>query len=257
MTPGPLYDTIGRTYSTTRQGDPRIAAAIRSALGDARSVLNVGAGTGAHEPSDLDVTAVEPSPVMIAQRPPDSAPVVEAFAEDLPFEDGSFDAVMAILSDHHWQDREVGLRELRRVARRRVVLINADPSMAGSFWLTREYLPGFVDLIPARYRAAGAWRDGLRTLLGEASFEVLPIPWDCRYGFYAAFWQRPHAYLDPEVRRNISIFHRLPPKQVAEGLWRLRQDVEGGAWHAAHADLLGSESLDVGMRVVVAEFGCP
>src|SRR5215217_8771945 len=124
------YDTLGVGYAAVRQEDPRIAARIRAALGDARSVLNVGAGTGSYEPSDLDVTAVEPSSVMRAQRPPGAAPCVDARAEALPFHDEAFDAAMAVLSDHHWEDRLGGLRELRRVARRRVVVMQWDQSLA-------------------------------------------------------------------------------------------------------------------------------
>ena len=148
----PAYDRIGQDYGEHRRADPRIAAQIEAALGDARSVLNVGAGTGSYEPAGREVTAVEPSAAMIAQRPAGSAPAVQAGAEALPLEDDSFDAAMAILSDHHWGDRAAGLREMQRVARRRVLILNADPAEAESFWLTREYLPGFVELIPEPYR---------------------------------------------------------------------------------------------------------
>ncbi len=135
-----LYDTVGGRYTVTRGTDPKIAQVIWAGLGDARSVLNVGAGAGAYELPDRDVLAVEPSLAMIAQRPANAAPVVRALAEALPLADDRVDAVMAILSDHLWVDRRQGLRELRRVARRRVVLFNADPTAAGRFWLTRDYL---------------------------------------------------------------------------------------------------------------------
>src|SRR5262249_49676324 len=65
----PLYDRIGRGYTTTRRPDPRIAAAIGAALGDARTVINVGAGAGAYEPSERRIVAIEPSTAMIRQRP--------------------------------------------------------------------------------------------------------------------------------------------------------------------------------------------
>jgi SAM-dependent methyltransferase len=136
-----LYDRIGGTYTATRREDPRIAPAIHAALGDAHTVLNVGAGTGSYEPHDKDVVAVEPSAVMIAQRPRGAAPVVRANVEALPFEDSSFDTAMAVLSDHHWENHAAGLRELRRVARRRVVLFTWDRRYADAFWLTRDYLP--------------------------------------------------------------------------------------------------------------------
>ncbi|MGO9497185.1 MAG: class I SAM-dependent methyltransferase [Solirubrobacteraceae bacterium] len=182
--PADLYDTIGRTYTGTRRSDPRIASAIWAALGDAATVLNVGAGAGAYEPPGREVLALEPSDVMIAQRPPGSAPVVRGRAEELPFEDGAFDAVMAVLSDHHWTDRRRGFAELRRVARERVVLFNANPGEAELFWLTTEYLPEFFELIPSRYRGPGAWEAELRTSLGSARLTPVPIPHDCTDGFY-------------------------------------------------------------------------
>ena len=137
---GQLYDTIGVGYTEVRAEDPRIAAAIHAALGDARTVVNGGAGTGSYEPADREVTAVEPSDVMIAQRPPGAAPVLRASAEALPFADGSFDAAMTVLSDHHWPDRAGGLREMRRVARRRAVVFQFDLAALLDFWLAQEYL---------------------------------------------------------------------------------------------------------------------
>jgi SAM-dependent methyltransferase len=221
-----LYDRIGRGYGATRRQDPHIARAIHDALGDALSVLNVGAGSGSYEPSDRDVVAVEPSSVMIAQRPRGAAPAIAEEAEALPFGDGAFDAVMAVLSDHHWRDRSRGLAELRRVARRRVVLFNADPAQAERFWLTREYLPGVLRLIPAPYRRPGAWRRELEELLGPVRLHPVPIPHDCEDGFYGAFWRRPGAYLEPRVRAGISVFARLPGNELTEALRRLRDDLE-------------------------------
>jgi SAM-dependent methyltransferase len=249
------YDTIGRSYSGTRQTDPRLAAAIWAALGDASSVLNVGAGAGAYEPPDREVLALEPSEVMIAQRPEGAAPVLRARAEEIPLEDGSFDAAMAVLSDHHWRDRPVALRELRRVARRRVVVFNADPSKQGLFWLNREYLPGFVDLIPEPYRNSGRWIGELEAALGTVEVRPVPIPHDCRDGFYGAFWRRPAAYLERRVRDGISVFARLAPDEVEDGIGRLRADLASGEWERRHADLLGLDELDLGYCVVVAELG--
>ncbi|HWI73151.1 MAG TPA: class I SAM-dependent methyltransferase, partial [Baekduia sp.] len=185
-----LYDRIGRTYATSRTADPRLAAAIRAAIGDAESVINVGAGAGAYEPDDLDVVAVEPSPTMTAQRTPGDrrhVRVVQAPAEAIPLPDDSADVAMAVLSDHHWTDRAAGLRELARVARRRVIVVNSEPDAARAFWLTRDYLPDFLTLIPRRYRTTpGLWRDELKTLLGgtTVAFHSLPIPHDCADGFY-------------------------------------------------------------------------
>ncbi len=250
---GGLYDRIGTSYSATRRADPRLAAAIWEAIGDAATVVNVGAGAGAYEPIDRDVVAVEPSAVMIAQRPAGSTKVVQATAERLPFEDGTFDVAMAVLSDHHWRDRRQGLRELRRVARRRIVLFNADPAENGRFWMTTEYLPAFRDLIDVRYRTAGAWERELATILGRPRLIAVPIPHDCVDGFYGAFWRRPEAFLDPVVRAGISVFAQLDRDHVARGLTALARDLRTGAWHERHRDLLHLEQLHLGYYLVVAE----
>ena len=250
------YDDIGGGYTTTRAEDARLAAAIWDALGDARSVLNVGAGTGHYEPPDREVTALEPSEVMIAQRPPAAAPVIQGSAEDIPFEDHSFDAAMAILSDHHWTRREQGLREMLRVARTRVVLFNADPGSFARFWFSEEYLPEFYDLMADRYREPGVWERELVELLGErVSFVPVPIPHDCADGFYGAWWKRPQAFLDPRVRAGISVFSRVTPAQVERAVAALEADLQSGAWQKRHRDLLDRDELDLGYRIVVAEVG--
>jgi SAM-dependent methyltransferase len=189
---------------------------------------------------------------MIAQRPRGSAPVVCARSEALPFPNASFDAVMAVFSDHHWSDRAAGLRETRRVARNRVVLLNADPSLMTRYWLTAEYLTGFRDLYPGGLRSTRAWKADLERHLGPVRLEVVPIQHDCRDGFYAAYWRRPHAYLDPRVRNNISVFARLPQRHVSQAIAQLAGDLESGAWQRRHTDLLGLDQLDVGCRVIVA-----
>jgi SAM-dependent methyltransferase len=248
-----LYDRIGHTYSITRRTDPRLAAYIWDALGDAETVVNVGAGAGAYEPPGREVVAVEPSPVMIAQRRADAAPTVRAHAEALPFPDDSFDAAMAVFSDHHWHDRLQGLRELRRVARRRVILFNADPALTELFWLTVEYLPGFLALIPARYRLAGAWQRELEDALGPVRLIAAPIPHDCVDGFYGAFWRRPEAYLDAHVRAGISVFAALDANDVDRAVQALGADLRSGAWGSRHRDLLELPELHLGLFVVIAE----
>ncbi len=250
---GGLYDRIGTSYSATRRADPRLAAAIWEAIGDAATVVNVGAGAGAYEPIDRDVVAVEPSTVMIAQRPAGAEKVVQATAERLPFADGAFDVAMAVLSDHHWRDRPQGLRELKRVARKRIVLFNADPAENGRFWMTTDYLPAFGELIDARYRAAGAWERELAAILGPPRLIPVPIPHDCADGFYGAFWRRPEAFLDPVVRAGISVFAQLDGDYVARALNALASDLRSGAWQERHRDLLGIEQLHLGYYVVVAE----
>ena len=237
----PLYDCIGRTYTNTRRPDPRIAALIERALGDARTVVNVGAGAGAYEPADREVTAVEPSETMIAQRPPGAAPVVRAVAESLPFADGEFDAAMAVLSDHHWEDRAGGLRELRRVARRAVVL-TWDRSAFADSWLVRDYMPHFAALAQE-----GMSIEEIAGHLGDARIEPVPIPHDCSDGFMHAYWRRPGAYLDPVVRANISVFAQLGEH---DGIERLAEDLRSGAWHERNADILELDALDLGYRLV-------
>jgi SAM-dependent methyltransferase len=242
------YDTIGRKYATHRRPDPHIEAQIHAALGDARTVLNVGAGAGSYEPTDRAVLALEPSPVMIAQRAPDAPPVVLGRAEALPFPDGAFDAVLALLTVHHWGDVDAGLRELRRVAARQVVLTWDPVAMtAESFWLTRDYLPqasgedwGFAALPEI---VAG---------LSATRVESVPVPHDCRDGFFRAYWRRPDAYLDPDVRSSISALALVDDAVLAPGIERLRADLASGTWHERNAELLDCDALDLGYRLVVA-----
>ena len=200
------YDRLGVGYRTRRRPDARIAAQLREALGEPESVLNVGAGAGSYEPSDLQVVAVEPSRTMIAQRPEGAAPCVQAEAEALPFADGSFDAVMGVLTVHHWAHLADGLSEVRRVARRRVVVLSWDPVFDEQFWLTREYLPEILAVDRARYPK-------LEKLLGATRVEPLMVPADCTDGFRSAYWKRPEAYLDAEARRSISHSRCSMPRQ--------------------------------------------
>jgi SAM-dependent methyltransferase len=232
-----------------RREEPRIRARIHAALGDARTVVNVGAGTGAYEPRDREVVAVEPSEVMIAQRPAGAAPVVRAHAEELPFDNASFDAAMAVLSDHHWDDHARGLAELRRVARR-VVLFTWEPATARDTWVVRDYFPAFEELIPRGYRL-----EHTLERLGGARQEIVPVPHDCRDGFFHAYWRRPKAYLDPGVRAGISVFALIDPAAVEDGLARLRRDLESGEWRRRNAELLELDELDAGYRLVVHEDG--
>jgi SAM-dependent methyltransferase len=249
----PLYDAIGRSYTTTRATDPRIAARVWAALGDARTVVNVGAGTGSYEPADREVIAVKPSPVMRAQRPPAAAPAVAGSAEALPFEDDAFDAAMAVLTLHHWGDWRAGCAELRRVARERVVVFSWDPSYVSRMWLGPEYFPGQGERDVAGFPALDEQAAAL-----DARVEVVAVPWDCRDGFFSAYWRRPEAYLDPTVRAGISTLARRPPAELAEGLERLRADLEDGTWARRHADLLALDELDLGYRLLVGpQVGLP
>jgi DNA-binding transcriptional MerR regulator len=243
-----LYDEIGGAYTTTRRTDPRIAARIWDALGDARTVLNVGAGTGSYEPPGRDVTAVEPSAVMRAQRPAGAAPCVAASAESLPFPDRSFDAAMAVSTVHHWGDPLAGLREMRRVARRVVVLTfdAAEATRRRRFWLTRDYLPEFAGLFTG-------WPalDGLSGAIG-ARAEPVPVPWDCADGLFEAYWRRPEAYLHDQVRRAMSVWTKVGPQAERRTVDALRGDLATGRWADRNGDLAGLEEADYGLRLLVA-----
>jgi SAM-dependent methyltransferase len=247
MSSGQLYDTIGAGYTTTRRTEPRIAAQVWAALGDARTVLNVGAGTGSYEPPDRDVTAVEPSAVMRARRPADAAPCVTAFAESLPFDDQSFDAAMAFATVHHWRDPIAGLRELRRVARR-VVVFTHDSTKSGwcdRFWLSRDYLPEVAGLLsgrPSLAEQAGA--------IG-ARVEPVLVPWDCADGFYEAYWRRPEAYLDERVRRAVSVWTRVGEEAERRAVRDLQADLDSGRWAERNRDLAALDAAEFGLRLLI------
>ena len=248
MSGGQLYDTIGATYTVTRRTEPRIAAQVWAALGDARTVLNVGAGTGSYEPADRDVIAVEPSALMRAQRSEGAAPCVAAAAESLPFADQSFDAAMAFATVHHWQDPIAGLREMRRVARRVVVFTHAsnEAEWLHRFWLTRDYLPEVAGLLGGRPSLTEQAR-----AIGARAEPVL-IPWDCADGFFEAYWRRPEAYFDERVRRGVSVWSRVGPDAEQRALRGLRADLASGRWAERNRDLLDRETAELGLRLLIA-----
>lgn len=243
-----LYDTLGVGYGSYRRPDPRIAAAIMGALGEFAPIVNVGAGTGSYEPSDRLVVAVEPSRAMIRQRQARMIPVVQASAVHLPFRDAAFAAALAVLTIHHWSDRERGLAELARVARHRLVIVTYDPAATG-FWLVEDYFPaiGEIDrqILPSL--------EEFRRAVGPVDIRPLPIPHDCTDGFLGAYWRRPYAYLDPGVRRAISTFAKVP--HLDAGLTRLRADLADGTWARRYGHLLHQTALDIGYRLVIAHLG--
>jgi SAM-dependent methyltransferase len=241
------YDEIGAGYAAFRKPDPRIAGMLDAALGNARTVLNVGAGTGSYEPAGRDVVAVEPSPVMIAQRARDAPPVVRAAAEHLPFRDQSFDAAIAVLTAHHWADPVAGLLEMRRVAARQVVF-TFDPDVSNRFWLITDYIPAAGAL-----KASGALPLSTAvTALDASSVVPVPVPHDCVDGFGWAYWRRPERYCDPRVRASISMLAQCDPVLVEDGIRRLSADLASGEWHRRYYGLLQQDSIDGGYRLVVA-----
>ncbi len=240
-----IYDQIGVGYSHHRKPDFRITRAIHNALGDARSVLNVGAGTGSYEPDERMVTALEPSAQMISQRPPGSAKAYQGSAEAMPFADDQFDAAMAVLTVHHWSNLEAGLREMRRAAKGPIVILTFDPE-SRYFWLA-DYIPEIIALDQPIMPKLEVFE----RILGPCKVEVVPVPRDCTDGFLGAYWQRPHAYLDPQVRAAISTFAKLD--NITNALTKLEQDLASGAWEERYGHLMELENLDVGYRLVVAQ----
>jgi SAM-dependent methyltransferase len=238
------YDTIGVDYAALRRPDPRIAARIEAALGPAQAILNVGAGSGSYEPAGRRITAVEPSAEMIRQRPASDARVIRASAEDLPFADRSFDAAMAVLTVHHWQDPLRGLREMRRVTRGPLVILTYDPAFRG-FWLA-DYVPALVALDDERMPPLSLYADAL----GPVDISPVPIPHDCRDGFLCAYWRRPAAYLDPRIRAAMSSFWAIG--DVADAMARLAAEVDDGEWQRKYGAILPLDACDLGYRLVVA-----
>jgi SAM-dependent methyltransferase len=236
------YDTIGIDYAALRKPDPRIAAHLWRALGNSRSVLNVGAGTGSYEPADRLVAALEPSREMIRQRPPRAAPAIQGQAENLPFADGSFDAAMAVLTVHHWSDQGRGLREMRRVSRGPVVLLTFDPAHR-DMWLL-DYFPALAALDDAQMPPLSEYERHL----GPVDISPVPIPHDCSDGFLYAYWRRPAAYLDSGIRTGMSSFWALDG--LEEGLARLKRDLDTGTWTKRYGALLELDALDAGYRLV-------
>jgi SAM-dependent methyltransferase len=241
------YDTIGQRYTDRRGPDPRIAARIAAALGAAKTAVNVGAGTGSYEETRATraFVAAEPSAVMIAQRRSDTAPAVRASAEHLPFAARSFDVALAVLTVHHWSDLRLGLSELRRVARRQVV-VTIDPTVHDHMWLIEEYFPAIAGL------SDGAPLADVVEALHAHTVEVILIPADCRDGFLMAYWRRPERYLDAAVRANTSGFALLGEEDTRPGLSQLAADLDDGTWHRRHADLVERAHHDLGLRLVLA-----
>jgi len=244
-----LYDKIGLDYARLRRPDPRIAAKIEEALGDAETVLNVGAGAGSYEPKGRTITAVDPSTEMIAQRPKSDATVVQGSAEDLPFDDTPFDAAMASLTIHHWTDKARGVAEMRRVTTGPLVFLTYDPAFR-DFWLL-DYFPELATLDEGQMPPMSDYEKWLgHSSQNCVAITPVPIPHDCTDGFLAGYWQRPAAYLDERARAAMSSFWKI--SGVEEGLSRLEADLKSGEWHRRFGHLLDLEELDCGYRLVVA-----
>jgi SAM-dependent methyltransferase len=242
------YERSGGDYSRRRRADPTIAALIRDSLGDAFSVVNVGSGAGSYEPDDREVTAVEPSAMMRSQRSPER-PAIDAVAEHLPFDDNSFDAAMASVTVHQWLDQDAGLRELRRVARGRVVVLTFDPDALERFWLAR-YAPELIEAERARYPTIAHISD---VLGGRSLVTDVRIPHDCTDGFTEAFYARPDAFLQDEVRRSQSAWGFVDADVEAESVARLSEDLSSGGWDRRYGDLRTQPFYVGSLRLIVSE----
>src|SRR4051794_5267473 len=244
------YDQIGAGYALTRREDPQISESIRSALGDARSVVNVGAGAGSYEPDDRYVIAAEPSDVMAAQRPPEIPPALRASAAALPLRDNSVDAAMAVLTIHHWDDElERGIEEMRRVARDAVVILTYDPLVSGEMWLMADYLPEVAELdrrtFPSPQQLVGR-------LGGRTRIEVMPVSRDTPDWMLGSFWAHPERVLDEQARSATSGFARLDDSVVQRVVRAVRSDLESGLWDERHGHLRKLDAFDAGLRLVVS-----
>lgn len=242
------YEQIGGVYNRHRRGDPRIAARIEAALGEAATVVNVGAGTGAYEPADRWVLAVEPSAAMRAQRPSGTAPAINARAEALPLDDDAVDAAMACVTIHHWDPQDAGLSELRRVARGPVVVFTFELEALPTWQL--ELLHEGVEIERPRFRTIAEVEAGLG---GRTRVETIPTPADCSDGFFEAFWNRPEMLLDPEVRAGQSLWKHFAPGREEGIVQRLQEQLASGAWDEAHGHLRELDSYNGALRLVISE----
>ena len=242
------YEALDSDYAAVRRADPRIERLVRRELGNARSVVNVGAGAGSYEPPDLLVAPVEPSSSMRAQRPPNRPPALNAVAENLPFLDSSFDAGMAMVTVHQWSDLDGGLRELRRVSRGPVVILTFDGDALDRFWLA-EYVPELIAAERRRYPAIDHIRD---VLGGSSAVTAVPIPTGCTDGFTEAFYGRPERFLDPAVRRSQSAWGFVSPEVEKKAVERLRRDLESGEWDRAYGLARELPEFHGSLRLIVA-----
>jgi SAM-dependent methyltransferase len=243
------YDSIGRGYARTRREDPRLRARIVAALGEAQTVVNVGAGAGSYEPDDRYVIAIEPSDIMAAQRPRSRAPAIRAPADALPLRDRAVDAAMAVLTLHHWDDAcERGVREMRRVARGPVVIVTYDPIVSGAMWLMADYFPEVASLdqkiFPPPERLA-EW------LGGRVAVEPLPIHRESPDWMLGSFWANPERVLDAEARAGTSGFARMAAPVVDRVVAAISRDLADGTWDRRHGALRSLDEYDAGLRLVV------
>jgi hypothetical protein len=242
------YEAGGAGYATNRRPDPRIEAYVHAALGDARTVVNVGAGAGSYEPVDREVVAVEPSAAMRAQRPEHLSAAVDAVAEALPFPDDSYDAAMATVTVHQWPDQPSGLREMCRVSRGPVVVLTFDPDALDAFWLA-DYAPELIAAERGRYPTIA---NLCGMLGGTTSVTEVPVPIDCVDGFTEAYYARPERFLDPEVRLSQSAWGFVDAAATERFVARLRHDLSSGEWERRYGGLRRQPEFLGSLRLVTS-----
>jgi hypothetical protein len=247
---GGTHEQLEHEHPTLRPADPRIARQIHEALGDARSVANVGAGAAEYEPVDRWVLAIEPTEQRITRHPRGLTTPIRGYAESLPIPSSSVDAAMACLTLQQWADWRIGVHELRRVARKRVVIFTYDPTHADRFWLLRDYLPKLGHLHSRRFPPIEEQCAGIGD---EVRIETVAIPHDCENGLLAAHWRRPQAYLDKQMRMGIPTFQLPGAGRLLDGLDQLAEDINTGRWRQRNRELLALEQLDLGYRLLVTE----
>ena len=240
------YALIGTGYTRYRQPDPQIAACIVAALGNDRTVLNVGAGAGSYEPIERAVTAVEPSASMRAQRPPHLPSAIDAVAQSLPFAEASFDAALATFTVHQWPDLKAGLAEIRRVTRGPIVIMTCDRDELDRFWL-EAYAPEVLDVEAGRYPPI----DTIAELLGGAKVVSVPIPLDCTDGFGEAYYGRPEMLLDPGARLACSAWSFVDPAVESRFVAELGRDLETGAWDKKYGHLRSQPHFDGSLKLII------
>jgi SAM-dependent methyltransferase len=243
------YERHGKGYAVQRRTDPRIAALVHAALGDARTILNVGAGAGSYEPSDRHVIAIEPSAAMRAQRPRHLAPAIHGFAEALPLDDQSVDATLASITVHQWSDRAKGLGELRRVTRGPIVMLTFDGDALDRFWLA-EYVPELIAAERRRYPPIGSLCESLG---GATEVQIISVPIDCVDGFTEAFYARPERFLDDTVRKAQSAWGFVAPEAQTRFVAQLSEELKSGAWDAKHGHWREQPTFEGSLRLIVSQ----
>lgn len=247
--PGFDYEALQVPYSGYRRTDPYIARQVHQALGDAHTILNLGAGAGSYEPEGRYVVALEPSASMRAQRSAlGKVPAIIGKADALPFDDGAFDASMAMVTIHHWPDIARGLREARRVTRGPVVIMTFDPEAMADFWLA-DYFPELIAAERARFPTMVQLEDMLG---GFCSVQEVRIPLHCRDGFTEAYYGRPEAFLEDGVRCAQSCWSFLSPGLEATLVSRFAAILDSGEWDARWGHLRTQPEATYSLRLVTA-----